>query len=124
MARAASSAANSVLNACQLLKEAADMGLFTLSDMARTLDLPTSTTDRLLKALIQSGFIEKSGGQYQIGMAAARLWASYRSVLDQIIREAEAKKLNTEYPAHVSPARSVNGQPDYIDAEFQEGISE
>ena len=86
----------SVIQAGQMLKEACDMGRFTLSEMAQAMELPTSTVDRYLASLMELGFIEKSKGTYEPGLALARLWNRYRAAQMRIIEEATAKRSKTE----------------------------
>lgn len=65
----------SVDKACWLLREAAGMGVFGLSEMARVLDLPTSTTDRMIRTLADHQLLEKRGNLWRLGPTARALWA-------------------------------------------------
>ncbi|MGD9123799.1 MAG: helix-turn-helix domain-containing protein [Desulfarculaceae bacterium] len=67
---------NSVVKACTLLREAADRGAFTTSEMAFTLELPPSTVDRLIRTLAAEGFLERRGNLWRLGPTARGLWAA------------------------------------------------
>lgn len=88
----------SVDKACRLLKEAASMGAFGLSEMARILEEPTSTVDRLIKTLADHNFLERVGDGWQVGIDAARLWSSYRLTKKDIIAQAKKDLTKTEIP--------------------------
>lgn len=96
-----SKAANTISTvdkACRLLKEAAGMGVFSLSEMARALDEPTSSVDRLINTLASHKFLERVGDGWQIGIDAARLWSSYRLTKKNIIAQAQQGLTKTEIP--------------------------
>jgi DNA-binding IclR family transcriptional regulator len=79
----------------RLLQLVAEMGSFSLKDMAQRLQLPPSTTHRLLQLLVQSDIIERTEHQtykvgreyYRLGSLAAKqfdLNAAARSYLVEI----------------------------------------
>jgi IclR family KDG regulon transcriptional repressor len=59
-----------------------------LSDLAATVDLPKSTTHRLLKELEGSGFVGRVGSRYQVGnrffeLNEAARWSTYGELREQ-----------------------------------------
>lgn len=88
----------SVDKACRLLKEAAAMGVFGLSDMARALGEPTSSVDRLINTLADHGFLERSKDKWRIGKAAADMWVAYRQRLRSTIEAAKRGLAETDIP--------------------------
>jgi len=79
--------------ACRLLKEAAGLGPFGLSEMARALDEPVSTVDRLIKTLADHNFLERRGERWRLGPFARAMWAEGVRALRQE-RQAIENELN------------------------------
>jgi DNA-binding IclR family transcriptional regulator len=91
---------NSVAKACRLLKEAAHMGVWGLSEMARAMDEPVSSVERLVATLAAEGFIERigSGPNWRIGKEAAAVWSSYCLALKKTIRDARHRLEQVHIP--------------------------
>lgn len=98
----------SVAKACQLLKEAADMGPFSLAEMARALDEPTSSVDRLLGTLMEAGFVERRGTSFQVGKEAARIWSAYCLGLQRRIAKAKRDLTDVQVPAPQQLTYGIN----------------
>ena len=88
----------SVSRACDLLDEAARLGAFGLSDMARALDLPTSTVERLALTLEAKGYLARRQGGWKLGPSARAIWANGVKALKNRKGEidAELKRLEVE----------------------------
>ncbi|MFH1035619.1 MAG: helix-turn-helix domain-containing protein [Pseudomonadota bacterium] len=97
---------NSVAKACRLLKEGADMGVFGLSEMARALDEPISSVDRLVATLAAEGMLERIGPKWRIGKAAASIWSSYCLTLQQTISRARRDLRDV----HINGAEAIEWQ--------------
>ncbi len=94
---------NALARGLDLLQEAAHMGPFTLSEMARALDEPTSTVDRWIKTLAEKGLLDRaSPTQWTIGLKAAQLWAAYRTRMKQQIENARLGLARTAIPEETS----------------------
>lgn len=83
------SGASSVAKALALLGAIAEHAdTVRLSDLASTVDLPKSTTHRLLKELEESGFVGRVGSKYQVGnrffeLNEAARWSTYGDLREQ-----------------------------------------
>lgn len=91
MARAAdglgsTSPAPAVTRAAAVLKALAEApsGRLTLSDLARELGIPKSSTSNLLLALEEARLITRQGGGFTLGRKLVELGASYLSRLDEV----------------------------------------
>ncbi|MCA1988728.1 MAG: helix-turn-helix domain-containing protein [Desulfarculus sp.] len=94
---------NALARGLDLLQEAAHMGPFTLSEMARALGEPTSTVDRWIKTLAEKGLLDRaSPTQWTIGLKAAQLWAAYRTRMKQQIEHARLGLARTAIPEETS----------------------
>jgi len=94
---------NALARGLDLLQEAAHMGPFTLSEMARALGEPTSTVDRWIRTLADKGMLDKaSPTQWTVGLKAADLWAAYRLRLKRQIEEARIGLARTAIPEETS----------------------
>jgi len=82
-------------NGLRLLMEAAQRPSFGLAEMARALDLPTSTVDRIIATLAARGLLERAGVEWRMGKAAAALWAAYRRQQEELIRKAQRNLSDT-----------------------------
>ena len=85
-------------NGLRLLQEAAARPSFGLSEMARALELPASTVDRLITTLARRGLLERAGLEWRLGKAAAELWAGYRRLQEALIQEAQRNLQDTSIP--------------------------
>ena len=85
-AQSTSSAAPAVLRAAALLDvlAAAPSGRVTLSDLARELGIPKSSTSNLLAALEESRLVTREGSEYSLGRKLVELGAAYLSRRDEI----------------------------------------
>jgi DNA-binding IclR family transcriptional regulator len=94
---------NALARGLDLLVEAAHMGPFTLSEMARVLEEPTSTVDRWIKTLAEKGLLDRAGPtQWTIGLKAAQLWAAYRTRMKQQIENARLGLASTAIPEEMN----------------------
>ena len=59
-------------------------GRLTLSDLARKLDIPKSSTSNLLQALEDAELIKRSGSDYALGVKLVELGAAYLSRRDEV----------------------------------------
>lgn len=84
--------------ACRLLKEAASRGAFGLSEIARALDEPTSTVDRLIKTLAEHNILERRGELWRLGPFARAMWAEGTRALRRERQEidGELKRISLE----------------------------
>lgn len=89
---------NALARGLDLLKEASHMGPFTLSEMARALDEPTSTVDRWIKTLAEKGFLERIGDKWRVGHEASVIWSHYCLALQKTIRDARRKLQQVHIP--------------------------
>jgi DNA-binding IclR family transcriptional regulator len=89
---------NSLARGLDLLWEAANMGPFTLSEMARALGESISTVDRVIKTLADKGFLERDGERWQIGLRAAQVWGAYRKNQKLRIEAARMALAKTAIP--------------------------
>jgi len=95
---------NALARGLDLLQEAAHMGPFTLSEMARALGEPTSTVDRWIKTLADKGMLDRAGPtQWTIGLKMADLWAAYRLRLKKQIEDARFGLARTAIPEKREP---------------------
>ena len=80
------SAAPAVLRAAALLDvlAAAPSGRVTLSDLARELGIPKSSTSNLLAALEESRLVTREGSEFSLGRKLVELGAAYLSRRDEI----------------------------------------
>jgi DNA-binding IclR family transcriptional regulator len=85
-------AGSSVSKALALLRVVVETSTASrLSDLADAVDLPKSTTHRLLKALEEAGFVGRAGPRYQIGDRAFELaQAAHRSRYGSLRDAAQA----------------------------------
>ena len=86
----------SLTKGCMLLEEAAGLGEFTLSEISRAVDWPSSTTERFLNTFIEAGFIDKKGNLYSLGMVFARFWKQYREQQMAVVSKAQRNLEATE----------------------------
>ena len=63
---------------------ASDAGRVTLSDLARELGIPKSSTSNLLTALEDAGLVTRQGSEYSLGRKLVELGAAYLSRRDEI----------------------------------------
>ncbi|WP_125614977.1 IclR family transcriptional regulator [Specibacter cremeus] len=63
---------------------ASDTGRLTLSDLARELAIPKSSTSNLLQSLEDSGLINRTGSDYTLGIKLVELGAAYLSRRDEV----------------------------------------
>ena len=97
-------AVNALARGLDLLQEAAQMGPFTLSEMARALDEPTSTVDRWIKTLADKGMLDRaSPTQWIIGLKAALIWGAYRTRMKLQNENARIGLAQTAIPEETSP---------------------
>ena len=89
---------NSVAKACRLLKEAAHMGVWGLSEMARAMDEPVSSVERLVATLAAEGFLERIGPNWRIGKEAAAIWSNYCLALKKILRDTRHRLHEVHIP--------------------------
>ena len=87
---------SAIIKGGQLLKEAAGLGTFSLSELASATGWSSSTTERYLNSFIDVGFVEREGNIYCIGLQMARFWASYRERQMKAIAEAGRNLKATE----------------------------
>lgn len=95
---------NALARGIDLLQEAALMGPFTLSEMARALGESTSTVDRWIKTLADKGMLDRaSPTQWTIGLRAAQLWGAYRTRQKLLIEDARMGLARTAIPEETNP---------------------
>jgi DNA-binding IclR family transcriptional regulator len=85
-ARGHSSPAPAVTRAASVLDAlaASDSGRLTLSDLARELGIPKSSTSNLLQALEDTELITRLGADYALGVKLVELGAAYLSRRDEV----------------------------------------
>ncbi|MGO4383469.1 IclR family transcriptional regulator [Specibacter sp. RAF43] len=85
-ARAHSTPAPAVTRAAAVLDALAESGSgrLTLSDLARALGIPKSSTSNLLQALEDAQLISKLGSHYALGVKLVELGAAYLSRRDEV----------------------------------------
>ncbi|NVM96992.1 IclR family transcriptional regulator [Arthrobacter wenxiniae] len=85
-ARGHSSPAPAVTRAAAVLDAlaASDSGRLTLSDLARELGIPKSSTSNLLQALEDTELITRLGADYALGVKLVELGAAYLSRRDEV----------------------------------------
>jgi len=67
-------------------------------EIAQELRVNHTTAFRLLLNLDSKNYVRKVGDKYVLGMAAALLWARYRSSLDLQIEKLEEEKRTLDIP--------------------------
>ncbi|HSU47082.1 MAG TPA: IclR family transcriptional regulator C-terminal domain-containing protein [Arthrobacter sp.] len=80
------SPAPAVTRAAAVLEALAESpsGRLTLSDLARALGIPKSSTSNLLLALEEARLISRQGGEFMLGRKLVELGASYLSRVDEV----------------------------------------